>query len=359
MTQFLYKHLLKPVVFQLDPEVVHNSFVTLGHWLGKSAPTRFLTQLLVGNLGTYAPTYIGGIVFPNQVGLSAGFDYNGDLTQILPSVGFGFATLGTVTRYAYGGNPKPRLTRYPRSKSLLVNKGLKSIGAVAFIKKLRGTHFTIPIGISIASTNRPYPHLSAQIADIMSTFALFEQSTLTHSYYELNISCPNTFGGQPFTTPARLRQLLTRLDKVWKTPHHRPVFVKMPIDLSWEETDALLRIIADHSISGVVFGNLTKDKNNPAVHPADREQWLHSSGNLSGFPTRERSNALIKQTRQHFGSRFIIIGTGGIFSAQDAVKKIKLGADLVQLITGMIYEGPHLIPQVAAAVSISKIKKRT
>lgn len=350
MTQFLYTKLMKPLLFQFDPESVHNGMVTIGNLLGRSAFTQRLTQLVVGNLHHTTGLFMAGIHFPNQVGLSAGFDYNGDLTDILPAVGFGFATIGTVTLHPYQGNPRPRLTRYPRSQSILVNKGLKNIGAVEIIRKLEGKKFQIPIGISVSSTNQFYHQSSEQIEDIISTFKLFEESTVSHSYYELNISCPNTYGGQPFTTPNLLDHLLENLEKVWLKSQHRPVFIKMPIDLPWSKTKSLLDVAARYSVAGVVFGNLTKDKNNPAVDPLDRAHWLNAAGNLSGQPTRLRSNALIQQTRKTFGFRFVIIGTGGIFSPQDAQEKIALGADLVQLITGMIYQGPQLVPQITSAL---------
>ena len=277
------------------------------------------------------------------MGLSAGFDYNGNLTGILPSVGFGWHTIGTVTLQPYAGNQKPRLGRFPKSQALLVNKGLKNIGAVEIIKKLKNVEFKIPTGISIASTNKHFNTPKLQIADIIECFKLFEKSKVKHAYYELNISCPNTFGGEPFNTTERLEALLHALDSL---KIKRPVYVKMPIDQSEKETLQLLKVIDKHKIAGVIMGNLTKDKTNPAVDPQEVEQWHNKRGNLSGKPTFERSNALIALTKKHFKNRFTIIGTGGIFTPEDAQKKIELGADLVQLITGMIYKGPQLIGSI-------------
>jgi dihydroorotate dehydrogenase len=122
----------------------------------------------------------------------------------------------------------------------------------------------------------------------------------------------------------------------------------MPIDYPTKQTLALLRVIEKFPIAGVIFGNLTKDKDNPYVTNSDRRIWKKSSGNLSGKPTWNRSNALIALTKKYFGNRFTIIGTGGIFTPEDAAEKMKLGADVVQLITGMIYQGPQLISQINA-----------
>ncbi|MDQ3008896.1 MAG: hypothetical protein M3Q81_04865, partial [bacterium] len=294
---------------------------------------------------------IDGITFPNPVGLAAGFDYDADLTSILPAVGFGFMTVGTVTLNEYEGNPLPRLSRLPNSRSLLINKGFKSKGSESVIDKLGSKKFAIPVGISVGSTNRAFKSLAAQIEDIISTFSLFEASKVKHAYYELNISCPNTKGGQPFTTQDRLKMLLIALDAVHIS---RPVYLKMPIDLSDEDSLKLLRCAENHSVQGVVFGNLTKDKENPDITEADRMTWRNKPGNLSGKPTWHRSNSLIALTKQHFDTRFTIIGTGGIFSPEDAQVKLALGADMVQLITGMIYRGPQLIGEINSLLASAK-----
>lgn len=288
-------------------------------------------------------TVCDGIAFPNPIGLSAGFDYNGDLTGILPAVGFGFHTIGTVTLRPYEGNTPPRLARLPRSQALLVNKGLKNDGAPAIIERLEKETFEIPTGISIASTNTYFASEEEQIKDITKCFRLFEKSKVQHAYYELNISCPNTFGGEPFTSPQRLSALMKRMDQLQL---QRPLYVKMPIDQSWEATLALLNVLKKHAVQGVIFGNLTKDKTNPLVHPEDRKIWRQHKGNVSGKPTWKRSNKLIRLTREQFGSRFTIIGTGGIFNGQDAQEKMVAGADIVQLITGMVFKGPQVIGRI-------------
>lgn len=342
-TTFVYKNVLKPIVFLFDAETVHNTFVKLGTLLGNIPPARFLTRIIWAYNHPTLNKSLNGVYFPNPVGLSAGFDYNGNLTQILPAVGFGFHTIGTITLHPYAGNQKPRLGRFPKSRALLVNKGLKNIGAKACIEHLKNIPLHIPTGISIGSTNKAYASLKEQILDTITCFYLFEQSPLKHAYYELNISCPNTHGGEPFSIPSHLEALLTALDKLTIS---RPIYIKFPIDQSWEESKVLLDIIAAHCPSGVILGNLTKDKNNPAVHPEDREAWQSKKGNLSGKPTWDRSNALIANTRKTYGKRFTIIGTGGVFSGKDAQHKLDLGADMVQLITGMIFNGPATIGQI-------------
>lgn len=342
-TRVLYTNFLKQVFFLFDPEFAHDRNVQCGKILGRFSFARNFIDWMWAYHNPVLTKTLDGITFSNPVGLSAGFDYNGNLTSILPSIGFGFHTIGTVTLKSYAGNTPPRLGRFPRSRALLVNKGLKNNGAISIIKKLKKCRFTIPTGISIASTNQHFTSEKEQIKDIVACFDLFETSTLSHAYYELNISCPNTFGGEPFTSSARLEKLMKKMDLLGVS---RPLYIKMPIDQTEKETLLLLNVLAKHNVQGVIFGNLTKDKANPAVHPEDRKVWLTRKGNLSGKPTWGRSNNLVALTRKHFGSRFTIIGTGGIFNGQDALQKLAAGADLIQLITGMIYEGPQVIGSI-------------
>lgn len=343
VTGWLYKNVLKPKFFQQDPERVHDQNVRVGQTLGKIPLLKKCVDIVWAYHNPVLTKKFDGITFPNPIGLSAGFDYNGNLTEILPAVGFGFHTIGTVTLQSYEGNTPPRLGRFPLSQALIVNKGLRNDGAASIISRLRKTKFAIPTGISIASTNRHFDSEKEQIQDITQCFQLFESSSVLHSYYELNISCPNTFGGEPFTSPDRLEKLMKKMDQLYLA---RPLYIKMPIDQSEAETLLLLKVLDKHKVQGVIFGNLTKDKNNPAVHPIERKMWRLRKGNLSGKPTWERSNALIALTRKHFPTRFTIIGTGGVFNGHDAKEKMAAGADLIQLITGMIYGGPQVIGQI-------------
>lgn len=343
VTHWLYRNFLKRIFFRFDAEEVHNFMTGMGELLGATVVGRALTSWMFAYHSPALGKVVDGIYFPGPVGLAAGFDYEARLTRIAPAVGFGFITVGTITRQSSEGNARPRLGRFPRSQALLVNKGFRNNGAHAVIRKLTGASFEIPVGISIGSTNTQFENQKEQIDDIIKTFTLFAKSSVPNAYYELNISCPNTAGGQPFTRASGLELLLRKLENL---RIRKPIYIKMPIDLGEKNTLALLRVAKRFTIAGVIFGNLTKDHKNPDVDPADRKLWGSKKGNLSGKPTWKRSNALIRLTRKHFGKRFTIIGTGGIFSGKDARAKLRAGADLVQLITGMVYEGPQLIGQI-------------
>lgn len=348
---FVYQNFVKQIFFLFDAEFIHDAMTLKGRMLGSNRITQGLTATAFGFKHPVLERTIDGMHFPNPVGLSAGFDYDGHLTGILPSVGFGFHTIGTATFQPYAGNEPPRLGRFPDSQALLVNKGLKTMGIPALIKHLEGREFAIPTGISIASTNTFWSSAKEQILDILQGFDALENSRVRHQYYELNISCPNTFGGEPFTTPGRLEVLLECIDQLALS---RPLYIKMPIDQSQQETTKLLAVADQHNVQGVIFGNLTKDRSNPAVTPADQAAWKDKRGNLSGKPTWERSNAHIAFTKKTYGDRFTIIGTGGIFTGEDALEKMRLGADLVQLITGMIFEGPHAIGAINRKIALQK-----
>jgi len=338
---WLYKHLLKPVYFLQDPEIVHQRMLKLGHGLGKSSLTRNLVRWSFSYQHKSLEQNIVGLKFNNPVGLSAGFDKDADLLDVLPAVGFGFFQIGSVTADKYGGNSPPRLYRLPKSKSLVVNFGLKGIGAEKIITKMRNFDLKqVPISMSIAKTNcSATAHTEAGIKDYGRSVTAFTSEQLG-DFYTINISCPNTFGGEPFTTPDKLELLLAHIKPL---AGNKPLFIKMPIDLPWEQFKELLTIIIRHNCQGVVISNLSKQRDKLELKDSIPS---HVKGSISGAPIASRANELISQTYQAYGDQLIIVGVGGIFSAADAYEKIRRGATLVQLITGMIFQGPQLIGQI-------------
>ncbi len=340
-----YQYGLKPLLFQLDSEFVHENMVNLGQWCGQNSWAKKIFSSCYSYQHPALSQSLGGISFPNPVGLAAGFDYDAKLTQILPSLGFGFATVGSITACPYGGNPRPRLGRLPKSKSLMVNKGLKSIGTPKIIAKLAPLKFQIPLGISVARTNsKDTAEEKKGIADYIESFVQLEKAQMA-THYELNISCPNAYGGEPFTVPKKLTRLLQAIKQLHlKTP----LLIKMPTDLGISEALELMLVVKKYPVAGLIFGNLTKDRQNRLIHPSERDKY--AAGNFSGKPTWVRSNTLLAAIYKKYKKQFILIGCGGVFSAQDAYTKIKLGASLVELITGMIYQGPQLIGQINAGL---------
>lgn len=329
------------MLFRFDPEMVHDRFTKNGELLGKMGWTRLLVTKIFRFDDPKLKQTIAGIVFPNPVGLSAGFDKDGRLVNILPAVGFGYSQVGTVTKQAYPGNPKPRLYRLPKSRGIVVNYGLKNDGAGVIMDRLkrRQTAQHFPISISIGKTNcQATASTAGGVEDYTAGLAAAAASG-TGDFYTINISCPNTFGGEPFTNESDLEQLLQFLVKV----ADKPMFLKMPINLPWPEFKQLLEVAIKYKVVGVVIGNLNKNREDPAIKDVIPEKI---KGSVSGKPTWQLSNELISKTYEQYGKDLIIIGVGGIFSAEDAYEKIKRGASLVQLITGMIFQGPQLIGEI-------------
>ncbi|MCX6712368.1 MAG: quinone-dependent dihydroorotate dehydrogenase [Candidatus Vogelbacteria bacterium] len=323
-----------------------------------------------------------GIKFKNPIGLAAGFDKNAEMIDIMSAVGFGFTEVGSVTGRACAGNPKPRLWRLPKSRSLIVYYGLKNNGAEEIAKRLKanevGSGYTrsnlvrpkFPVGISLAKTNDEKTITTEDgIADYLLAYQKFVEAGVS-DYYTINISCPNAFGGEPFVDPIKLDRLLSALNSSHGTlpksdlatrdttssalPWPKPVFLKMPPDLNHEQVDQIIDLARKYKINGFICSNLTKDRSNEFIKNKIKEKLPTDVGGLSGKIVEDLANEQIKYIYQKIhpvqsealDNKMIIIGCGGVFLAKDAYAKIKAGASLIQLITGMIFEGPQLIGQI-------------
>jgi dihydroorotate dehydrogenase len=345
VTTASYKRIIKPVLFRSPPDTVHNRLLFIGSHVQRYRPA---TAVVRHSWAYQNPDLLGqtvhGVAFKNPIGLSAGFDKNIQLPLLLKALGFGFMEGGSVTFRPCDGNPRPWFYRLPKTKSLVVHAGLANEGVNAIRQRIQSYPATtwndFPLNISVAKTNSPSACTDSDgVADYVGSLKVLRQPG-PGNMVTLNISCPNTFGGEPFTTPQRLEQLLAAVDELHLSV---PLFIKMPINLDWPEFNALLQVITRHQVAGVTIGNLNKDRRHIRLLDSLPDTVR---GGLSGKPTFALSNALIAKTYHHYGSKLTIIGVGGVFSAADAYTKIRLGATLVELITGMIFEGPQLIGQV-------------
>ncbi len=345
-----YTKAVKPLLFKQQPDTVHERLLQIGSRLQRL----WVVRNLVHGVWAYENSAILGqevlgISFRNPIGLSAGFDKNFELLPMLKSIGFGFMEGGSLTHEPCAGNPKPWFYRLPKTKSLVVYAGLANQGVTKIIERIKdykpSTFTDFPLNLSVAKTNSKAAANEAEaIADYVGSLAQIKEAAVG-SMITLNISCPNTFGGEPFTTPEMLERLLQKVDGVHMP---QPIFIKMPADLDWPGFDKLLSVAAKHQIAGITISNLTKDRGQAKLMD---QLPVTVKGGLSGKPTWELSNNLIRQTYKKYHARFVIIGVGGVFSAEDAYTKIKLGATLVELITGLIFEGPQLIGQINQALA--------
>ncbi len=334
-----YQHILKPLAFRFDPEDVHDAMIRFASVLGRSPRVQHAVSRIFCFSNTTLEQDLLGIHFTNPVGLSAGFDKNGQIIDAITATGFGFTEIGSITGKPCAGNPKPRLWRLPKSQAIMVWYGLKNDGCIAIAHRLHKQQYPIPVGTSIARTNDATTvDIQAGINDYATAFREF---ATIGAYTTINISCPNTCGGEPFTTPDRLELLLSVIDTI---PSAKPIFLKLPVDLSFADTDALIVVAQRHRVHGFVIANLTKSHQSPNIDKTDLTENMR--GGISGKPTFDQSNALIAHVFRTVGNQFVIIGVGGIFSAEDAYAKIRSGASLVQLITGLIFEGPQLVGEI-------------
>ncbi len=359
-TRLLYRYILKPIFFLMDAEMVHHMALRCGHFLGRHAWSRALLSYFYSEKppldGAFRQT-IGNRVFEKPIGLAAGFDYRAELMNILSAIDFGFGTVGTVTHLPYEGNPRPRLGRLPRSKGLMVNKGFKNDGIEKILPRLHrarrsahaqgSMHSSYLVGLSLGTTNNPaIRSVDDAVADLAQAYSRALVSP-DFDYIELNISCPNLCHSIALTEPAALQRTLEALQPIIEGDlFKRPLFIKMPLGHSDAEAVALAEVARPFAfVTGLIFSNLQKNRSNPTLVPEEIAAYK-APGNISGLPCRDESTSRIKAVYSHFGTRFVIVGCGGIFNVDDAYAKIRAGASLLQLITGMIFEGPQLIGEL-------------
>lgn len=340
-TEIAFRYVAKPILFALPPDFIHEPALSVGKISSKIPGIPQLFETIYAYSNPFLEQKLHGIYFPNPIGLAAGYDYKAALTQISFSLGFGWQTVGSITALPYDGNQPPMFGRLPQSQSLWVNKGFKNPGIDAIVEQTKGQIYKIPVGLSIGATNRQYNSLEELITEYQIAFEK-SKALRNITYYELNISCPNLSVTVDWTDPKLLQKLLKMADA---QNLKLPVFIKMPVDISDEKLIELLKVIRQHQITGIIIGNLTKKRQNPAVWQVEARK-LPAHGGLSGKPTQKLSDHLIKLAYQTAGNELMIIGCGGIFSAKDAYRKIRNGASVLQLITGMIYGGPQVIGQI-------------
>lgn len=345
ITRIVYVNVVKRLLFSIAPDVVHERLVKLGECTQKISIVGPLLHLVWSAKDeSLLHQVVCGVSFKNPVGLSAGFDKNADLVPTMKAVGFGFTTVGSITAKATSGNEKPWYYRLPKSRSIVVNAGLPNQGAAKIAKHISQLNSRVfedfHLVASVAKTNSQATCTDETgLIDYVESFKILQRNPHI-AMFELNISCPNAYGGEPFTRVEPLEKLLSAIDELKLT---QPLTIKMPIDKPWHEFEKLLQVITKHNVQAVTIGNL--QKNRQAVKLKD-ELPTDVVGNLSGWPCSDASNDLIRRTYQAYKDKLIIIGVGGIFSAEDAYAKIRLGASLVELITGLMFVGPQLVGDI-------------
>jgi dihydroorotate dehydrogenase len=333
--------LFKPFLFLLSPEKAHRITVALLEFALLIPGLGWLLRRLFTLQHPQLERQIMGLTFPNPVGLAAGFDKNGHYLNAMSALGFGFIEVGTVTPIAQEGNPLPRLFRLPADAALINRMGFNNDGLDALVEQLKKPR---PTGLIVGGNigkNKITPNEKA--AD--DYLLCFEKLFPYVDYFVVNVSSPNTPNLRELQDKAPLTALLQALQtRNLARPEPKPILLKIAPDLSTEQLDDILEIVQQTGIVGVIATNTTIDRKGLATATPTVEKI--GMGGLSGVPLRARATEVIRYLRNRAQPGMVIIGVGGINSAADAQEKIKAGADLVQVYSGLVYAGPGLVKAI-------------
>lgn len=332
--------LLRRWLFSIDPESAHSvtlKLLSTMHSLGLSP--------LVAPKPENKPLEVMGISFKNPVGLAAGLDKNGDYIDTLAALGFGFIEIGTVTPRPQPGNPKPRLFRLPEHQAIINRMGFNNLGVDHLVKQVRQSKYQGALGINIGK-NFDTPIDKAIDDYLISLRKVYDLA----SYVTINISSPNTKNLRQLQQGDDLKQLIaklkeeqTRLQQQYQK--YVPLAVKIAPDLTVEEISHIAELLLSFEIDAVIATNTTISRDLVTGH-----RFASETGGLSGMPVRERSTWVVSELNRTLDRKIPIIAAGGILTAEDALEKIDAGASLVQLYTGLIYQGPQLIADIVSHI---------
>ncbi len=342
----MYKTLIKPFLFLMSPETAHHFTVKL-----------LKITLSIPIVGSIFRSWCSmkdkrlhrsflGLNFENPVGLAAGFDKDGKYYHAMAVLGFGFIEVGTVTPKGQGGNPQPRLFRLPQDEGLINRMGFNNDGVEALVErlKMKGKPAGVVIGGNIGK-NKVTPNENAVDDYVICFEALFPWV----DYFVVNVSSPNTPNLRALQDKEPLTQLLSLLQsKNQSKSNPKPILLKIAPDLTDGQLDDILAIVQDTRIDGVIATNTTISRAD--LKTSKEEIEAIGAGGLSGAPVKDRSTEVIRYLYEKSGKQLFIIGVGGIVSAADAIEKLDAGASLLQVYSGLVYEGPGMIKRINQAI---------
>lgn len=342
-----YRNFIRPVLFTQDSEEIHNRTLAA---LGRAGRREIFCDALAAFFAAPPlPVELLGLKFPNPVGLAAGMDKHAAAAPVWPALGFGFSELGGVTWHAQPGNPAPRMFRAIPDGALVNRMGFNNSGAEALAEKLSawraaGRWPAHPVGINLGKSK--ITPLESAAGDYANSFRVLRDLA---DFFVVNVSSPNTPNLRQLQDKSALDEILAALQEVQSSKFKvqgstAPILVKVAPDLSFEALDEILELVAPRQIAGIVATNTTIMR--PETGDENLRRTYAETGGLSGRPLRARSTEVIGHLYQQTGGQLPLIGVGGIFSAADAWEKITAGASLVQIYSGLVYEGPGLARQI-------------
>jgi dihydroorotate dehydrogenase len=359
-----YRTFLRPALFAQDSEAIHQRTLGALAWASRNEVICDLLDFFYG--APRLPVKQFGLTFPNPVGLAAGMDKEAEAVPAWSALGFGFSELGGVTWHAQPGNPAPRLFRAIPDQALVNRMGFNNPGAEAIARKLSewralGRWPKHPVGINLGKSK--ITPLEKAAEDYANSFRILRAHA---DFFVVNVSSPNTPNLRQLQDKAALNEILAAIQEVQspsssvtstmedkkskvQSPAKRPVLVKVAPDLSFEALDEILELAEPREIAGIVATNTTITR--PKSGEPALERIYAEAGGLSGRPLARRSTEVIRHLHRQTGGALPIIGVGGIFNAADAWEKIQAGASLLQIYTGLVYEGPGLAREVVSGLA--------
>jgi dihydroorotate dehydrogenase len=336
----MYKYIFKPLLFKLDAEKAHQVVFLLLSFITKIPGVSAIIYFMYTINDKRLERELFGLRFKNPVGMAAGFDKNAKLFNEFSYFGFGFVEIGTVTPLPQEGNEKPRLFRLPKDKALINRMGFNNDGASIIAQRLKRRRTSVIVGGNIGKNkNTPIENAGDDYEKCFSE--LFD---CVH-YFAVNVSSPNTPGLRSLQEKGPLTDILLRLQKLNQQKNNpKPILLKIAPDLTNEQLDEIIEIVLATKISGVIATNTTISRTGLTTNSQQVEAI--GMGGLSGLPLNKRATEVIAYIAKKTNKAFPIIGVGGIHSADDALEKINAGADLVQLYSGYVYEGPSLVKKI-------------
>lgn len=340
----MYKAIIRPILFCFDPEKIHYFTFSIIRNLSKLPGLQSVFKSLYIIEDKRLERELFGLKFKNPVGLAAGFDKNAVLYNELSNFGFGFIEIGTVTPKPQVGNPKKRLFRLKEDQGIINRMGFNNEGLEAAILQLKKNKGQLIIGGNIGKNTQTLPEDYTK--DYLECFKALHPYV---DYFVLNVSCPNVGSHAKLNDKDYLLELIATVQKANTTfNNQKPILLKIAPDLNDIQLDEIIELIAETKLDGVIASNTSIDRS--GLKTTEQRLTEIGNGGLSGQPIKDKSTRVIKYLAEKSNKTFPIIGVGGIHSAEDALEKIEAGADLVQIYTGFIYEGPSLIKKINKAL---------
>jgi dihydroorotate dehydrogenase len=337
----MYKSVLRPILFRIDPERVHHIVVKAVKFFDKIPGLRPAMIRFTNKPDPSGGVTIAGLHFPNRVGLAAGFDKNAEFFNEFSMFGFSFIEIGTVTPRPQPGNTKPRLFRLKHDNALINRMGFNNKGLENAVDSLKNRNSQVIIGGNIGKNTATTNENAA--ADYATCFEGLYDSV---DYFAINVSCPNIAGMEKLQDQDSLREILLSVMKIRSQKSaNKPVFLKISPDLTFRQIDEVIELYAEVGLDGIIATNTTTDRN-CLTEKAD----YYGPGGLSGKPLTTRSSEIVSYICKQSDGTIPVIGVGGIMNKEDAIAMIRAGARLLQVYTGFIYEGPFLVRDINIAL---------